>query len=123
MRAAVPFAEGWELGHGWKPLPDLLADPSTARPGHVDPGVSIPLLAGKCGGVDAPGIGILAGQRWNLHALPGFRLEDPAMYLQGARPPSNHPQESGMPRWGQTSGIAKEPPVFFRPKHKRDPRS
>src|ERR1700683_1343866 len=42
MRAAVPFAKSWELGHGWKPLPDLLADPATARPGHVDPGVSIP---------------------------------------------------------------------------------
>src|ERR1700722_18440006 len=85
MRAAVPVAKGCELGYGWKPLPNLLADSSTARPGHVDPGVSIPLLTGIRGGVDAPRVGVLAGQRGHLHALPGFRLEAPTVILAGAR--------------------------------------
>src|ERR1700689_5949505 len=116
MRAAVPFAEGWELGHGWKPLPDLLADPSTARPGHVDPGVSIPLLAGKCSGVDAPRIGILAGQRRDLHALPGFRLEDPAVILAGNRAaiePSagegNAPMGGAAARGGAAASLCRAP--------------
>ena len=43
MRAALPVAESWELRHWGRPSPDLLADPSTARPGHVNPGVSISL--------------------------------------------------------------------------------
>src|ERR1700679_910283 len=121
MRAAVPFAKSWELGHGWKPLPDLLADPATARPGYVDPGVSIPLLAGKCGGVDAPRIGILAGQRRNLHALSGFRLEDPAVILAGdgaAIEPSAGERNAAM---GTTVAHGEDAAILFAAQHQWDP--
>src|ERR1700679_3053202 len=121
MRAAVPFAKSWELGHGWKPLPDLLADPATARPGHVDPGVSIPLLAGKCGGVDAPRIGILAGQRRDLHALPGLGLEDPTVILAGDRAaiePSARERNTAM-RAAVAHG--KDAAILFAAQHQWDP--
>src|SRR3984885_8385180 len=121
MRSAVPVAEGWQLGRRWQRLPGLQADPSAARPGHVDPGVSIPLLAGKCGRVDAPGIGILAGQRWNLHALPGFRLEDPAMILAGDRAavePSAGERNAAM---GTTVAHGEDAAVLFAAQHQRDP--
>src|SRR3984885_9658368 len=121
MRSAVPVAEGWQLGRRWQRLPGLQADPSAARPGHVDPGVSIPLLAGKCGRVDAPGIGILAGQRGDLHALPGLRLEDPTVILAGDRAaiePSAGERNAAM---GAAVAHGEDAAVLFATQHQWDP--
>ena len=121
MRAAVPVAEGWELRHWGQRVPDFHADPSTARPGHVDPRVSISLLTGKCGCVNAPGVGVLAGQRRDLHALPGLRLENPAVILAGdgaAIEPSAGERDAAM---GATVAHGKDAAVLFAAQHQWDP--
>ena len=121
MRAAVPVAEGWELRRGWQRIPGLHAYPSATRLGHVDPGVSISLLAGKGGRVDAPRVGVLTGERRDLHALPGLGLEDPAVILAGDRAavePSAGERNAAM---GAAVAHGKDAAILFAAQHQWDP--
>ena len=121
MSAAVPGAELGHFRHRRQRLSGLHADPAAARPGHVDPGISVPLLTGKCVGVDAPGIGILAGQGRDLHALAGLRLEDPSVILASDRAaiePSAGERDATM---GATVAHGEDAAVlFFAPQYQGD---
>lgn len=121
MRTTVTAAEFGQFRDWWQRVPDFHPHPAAARLGYVDPGVSIALAAGKRGRVDAARIGVLAGQGRNLHALAGFRLEDPSVVFAGdcaAIEPSAGERDAAM---GAAVAHGENAAVLFASQNQWDP--